>query len=410
MLITLTAKLKLKDITDVIANEFEETFANYINALNYVSVKANGNEELMFSYVKLHNEVYYDIRKRYNLFSQTACSVSRTVCARYKTLRTNGQLVKKSGKPNIPTFKKKDLDLVYNKDYTIDPFNGIIRISTNNGKITVPFYTKGNERYLDGTWQFGQAKLKHYRNNYFLFVSDSKELTEAHEPNINSYLIENFGIDINGNEIESLTNEQYFIKTNTDCNFSNVIGIDVGLNFIATIYDGKKTLFFNGKQIKNKRAHYKCLRRQLQIKNTKSSKRRLKALEARENRYVNNINHCITKALVLDYPNSLFVVEDLSNVRDALAKVKHKDRYYMVSWPYADFFNKLEYKASLNGSKLIKTNPRNTSRRCPKCMYIDKLNRDRKTHSFHCLKCGYNSNDDRVGAMNLYINGKKLLD
>ena len=82
MLITLTAKLKLKDITDVIANEFEETFANYINALNYVSIKANGNEELMFSYVKLHNEVYYDIRKRYNLFSQTACSVSRTVCAR----------------------------------------------------------------------------------------------------------------------------------------------------------------------------------------------------------------------------------------------------------------------------------------------------------------------------------------
>ena len=39
MLITLTAKLKLKDITDVIANEFEETFANYINALNYVSVR-----------------------------------------------------------------------------------------------------------------------------------------------------------------------------------------------------------------------------------------------------------------------------------------------------------------------------------------------------------------------------------
>ena len=146
MLITLTAKLKLKDITDVIANEFEETFANYINALNYASVKANGNEELMFSYVKLHNEVYYDIRKRYNLFSQTACNVARTVCARYKTLRTNGQLVKKSGKPNIPTFKKKDLDLVSGADYKINIKNNTVRISTNNGRITVPFYTISNQR------------------------------------------------------------------------------------------------------------------------------------------------------------------------------------------------------------------------------------------------------------------------
>ena len=41
-----------------------------------------------------------------------------------------------------------------------------------------------------------------------------------------------------------------------------------------------------------------------------------------------------------------------------------------------------------------------TSQRCPKCGYIDKKNRNHKSHIFRC-KCGYCSNDDRVGAMNI---------
>jgi transposase len=36
---------------------------------------------------------------------------------------------------------------------------------------------------------------------------------------------------------------------------------------------------------------------------------------------------------------------------------------------------------------------------------VHKLNRDKRNHIFRCRSCGYTSNDDRIGAMNLYRMG-----
>ena len=47
------------------------------------------------------------------------------------------------------------------------------------------------------------------------------------------------------------------------------------------------------------------------------------------------------------------------------------------------------------------TKPAYTSQKCPICGYIDKKNRDKKTNTFKCTKCGYfNGNGDKVGALN----------
>lgn len=43
-----------------------------------------------------------------------------------------------------------------------------------------------------------------------------------------------------------------------------------------------------------------------------------------------------------------------------------------------------------------------TSQTCPKCGHIERANRNKKTRSFECRTCHYRSNDDRIGAMNLY--------
>jgi transposase len=43
-----------------------------------------------------------------------------------------------------------------------------------------------------------------------------------------------------------------------------------------------------------------------------------------------------------------------------------------------------------------------TSQTCPKCGHVEKTNRDKKNHIFKCKTCGYTSNDDRIGAMNLH--------
>ena len=50
-----------------------------------------------------------------------------------------------------------------------------------------------------------------------------------------------------------------------------------------------------------------------------------------------------------------------------------------------------------------------TVRAKPACGHIEKANRNKKIHLFSCKNCGYKSNDDRIGAMNLYRMGINYL-
>ena len=125
---------------------------------------------------------------------------------------------------------------------------------------------------------------------------------------------------------------------------------------------------------------------------------------------MNDVNHCISKTLVQSNPEgTLFVLEDLSNVRCATERVRVKDRYVSVSWAYYDLEQKLTYKALKNHQLVEKVNPAYTSQTCPKCGHTEKANRDKKLHLFCCRSCGYRSNDDRIGAMNLHRMGIERL-
>ncbi len=179
---------------------------------------------------------------------------------------------------------------------------------------------------------------------------------------------------------------------------------------IAT-YDSKhKSGFVSGKTIKQKRAHYSKLRKELQMRRTPSSRRRLKAIGSRENRWMQDVNHQVSKALVENNPrHTLFVLEDLSGIRSTTERVRTKDRYVSVSWSFYDFEQKLTYKAKQSQSSVIKVNPRYTSQCCPICGHTEKSNRNKKIHLFACKNCGYQSNDDRIGAMNLYRMGINYL-
>lgn len=89
--------------------------------------------------------------------------------------------------------------------------------------------------------------------------------------------------------------------------------------------------------MKQKRANYSKLRKELQMRQTSSSRRRIKAIGGRENRWMQDINHQVSKALVKNNPkHTLFVLEDLSGIRNATERVKTKDRYVSVSWSFYD--------------------------------------------------------------------------
>ena len=89
--------------------------------------------------------------------------------------------------------------------------------------------------------------------------------------------------------------------------------------------------------------------------------------------------------------------------------MRRKNRYVSVSWSFYDLEQKLKYKAALNESSVITVDPRYTSQTCPVCGHTEKSNRDKKKHIFCCKSCGYTSNDDRIGAMNLYRMGINYL-
>ena len=128
---------------------------------------------------------------------------------------------------------------------------------------------------------------------------------------------------------------------------------------------------------------------------------------------MSDVNHQISKTLVENYgENTLFVLEDLSGVsfeESNLQKRGKKKRRELRSWAFYQLEMFLDYKARQKRSMVLKVAPHYTSQRCPVCGNIEKDNRDHDNHIYNC-QCGYHSNDDRVGAMNIYNLGMMWLD
>lgn len=364
MLQTITAKIQIVPNTIEEHNLLHETMTAYMSGCNYVSDSIFTTHNLVQS--QLNNMLYYDLRLKFNLRSQMAQSVLKTVIASYKAILENQKEWIK------PKYLKPHLDLVWNRDYSLNKKENLFSVNTLQGRIKVKFYNQGFEQYFTDNCKFGTAKLVFKHNKFFLHIPVTYETDE--------------------------------LKTSE---ISNVVGIDRGLRFTAVTYDSKgKTVFYSGSRLKQKRAYYKNLRKQLQKVGTPSSRRRLKNIGQRENRWVNDVNHCISKALVESNPEkTLFVLEDLTNIKAATEQVYIKNRYLCVSWPYYDLELKIAYKAVKHHQSVIKINPAYTSQRCPKCGHIDKANRNKKHHVFCCKNCGYTSNDDRVAAMNIQFKG-----
>lgn len=364
--LTITAKIQV--ITSETERELlNETMSVYRAACNYVANYIFQTHNL--KQISLNKVLYSTLREQYGLKSQMAQSVLKTVIARYKTILENqNEWIK-------PIFKKPQYDLVWNRDYSLT--QELFSVNTLKGRIKLAYFSEGMEKYFDSnTYKFGTAKLVNKHGKYFLHIPVTYDVPKTQLTDI-----------------------------------CNVVGIDRGINFLTTTYDSKgKSNFVNGKTIKQKRASYSKLRKQLQQRKTPSSRRRLKAIGQRENRWMHDINHQVSKALVENNPrHTLFVLEDLTGVRNATEKVRTKDRYVSVSWSFYDLEQKLIYKAKQNESTVIKVDPAYTSQCCPKCGHTEKANRNKKLHLFTCKTCGYQSNDDRIAAMNLYRMGINYL-
>ena len=360
----------------------------YRQACNFVSQYIFDNQ-FDLTYQSLNKKLYSDLRGLFGLKSQLAQSSIKTTIARYKTVKQ--QLFRKPYRykdedgdwQHIPKtlewlwnpifFRRPQADLVRNRDYSFVDDGQALSINTLGERTKCTFEGNHFAGYLDGSYRLGTAKLVELKGQWYLHIPVTKAVEDFQKKDIR-----------------------------------HVVGIDRGLRFLAVSYDEQgKTEFVSGKKIITKRHKFQEVRRQLQYKGTKSAKRKLKAISGRENRWMSDVNHQISKTLVQKYgKDTLFVLEDLAGVSFEESNLSRttKQNYELRSWAFYQLEQFLTYKAHENRSEVLKVSARYTSQRCPKCGTIRKENRNHHKHLYSC-QCGYESNDDRIGAMNIQLLG-----
>ena len=358
---TKTIQLKITDID----SDLVETMQKYSDGMNYVSEIVFQNGKVIPA-MKLQKMVYPYLREKIGLKSQVSCNIPRQVAGSYKTLLE--QIKCKKTKWQKLQYTPSSMTLSYKRDYTITEDSvSITTFSSGRKTYNIQNYDYAKE-YFKEPWKFTASKVtKHDDGDYYFHLTVSQKIEEP--------------------AIEEA---------------SNFMGVDVGINYLAVASTtDKKCKFFAGGEIKNQRNIYSKMRARLQSKGTLSAKRVLKHLTGKEQRFMKDVNHCISKSIIkfaVQEKVSIIGLEDLTNIRDT-TNVRKKQRYLHNSLAFRQLQGFIEYKAKQVGVLVEYVDPAYTSQTCNRCNHISKNNR--KGLRFHCEACGFEMNADLNGARNI---------
>jgi putative transposase len=168
------------------------------------------------------------------------------------------------------------------------------------------------------------------------------------------------------------------------CDDNGVMGIDLGINNIATTSTG---LMIEGRSRRHFKEQRAKVRASLQSRNTPASKRVLKRLSGREKRRITHENHVISKQLIENAQRhniGTIRMEQLKHIRDKTKTWnKHKNRL-MAGWSFYELQQFVTYKASSYGIAVELIDPAYTSQTCFQCLRLGSREKER----FLCLTCG----------------------
>jgi IS605 OrfB family transposase len=184
-----------------------------------------------------------------------------------------------------------------------------------------------------------------------------------------------------------------------------VLGVDLGIVEIATDSEGNS---YSGSQVKQVRRNLRNARQSLQRRQTNSAKKRLRKLSGRQARFVRNVNHVVSKAIVQTASASqkAIAIESLTGIRERASVFGKEMRWLLGNWSFHQLQQFVCYKAQALGIPVIEVNPRNTSRTCSQCGYCAKANRKSQAH-FDCQQCGYQTNADVNASCNIARLGRE---
>lgn len=348
----IVAQLKLLADNDACV-ALTETFRVVNAACNEISKIAF--EKKKFGKYSLQKLCYKRIRKEYGLTAQAAIHAIRKVVRAYKIDKKKLRVFKQHG---ALTYDNRILN------YNIE--NRTVSLWTVSGRIKKIPFACGQHQFDLLKYRKGESDLViagGIRGGFFLLAT-----CEIDEP--------------------------------TPDETKKILGIDLGIVNLATDSMGQQ---FSGKSIDESRERNHRIRKELQSKNTRSAKRKLKKLSGKQARFQKNENHRISKQLVAKAKgtSSSIAVEKLTGIRGRKT-VRKAERARLGNWGFHQLKTFLTYKAKRLGVAVIEVDPRNTSRTCTECGYCDKKNRKSQSE-FVCLQCGHAENADIVGAKNIAL-------
>jgi IS605 OrfB family transposase len=177
------------------------------------------------------------------------------------------------------------------------------------------------------------------------------------------------------------------------------LGIDLGQVNIAVTSD---EVIYNSKEIERNRVKAQTLRSNLQSVKTKSAKRHLKRLSGKQRRFQRDVNHVLSKRLVLNAERTKrgIALEDLTHIRKRTRVKGRENRARRTNWSFRQLRDFISYKAEMHGIAITLVNPAYTSQRCPVCGHVEAANRKSQSE-FRCKACGHTAHADVNAAKNV---------
>jgi putative transposase len=173
-----------------------------------------------------------------------------------------------------------------------------------------------------------------------------------------------------------------------------VLGVDLGIVNLAVT---STATFYSGRELTHRLREFEKVRAGLQQTGTRSAHRSLTQSSRRELRYIRDVLHRASNALIdeaLRYDCDVIVFENLTHIRDRTG----------ASWGHKLAFRTLyeyvEYKAEAAGISVKQVGSAYTSKRCAECGFTADENRSSR-NDFRCVKCGSEANADYNAAKNI---------
>ena len=321
--------------TPITSEALKETSACFAVACNYILKVAI--EEKTHNAIKLHKLCYTEVRKLFGLSANLAVRAIRRVVA---------CMTKLKGKRKCPKdFKQKSIDYDA-RIFSYQEVDETVSLTTTKGRIRIPMLLGGFQRKaLMGQNPTSATVINKAGIWYIHIVCEFKEIS---------------------------------------CSGDGVMGVDLGINNIATTSTGMQIKGSDRQQFKQKRA---SVRASLQSKGKQSTKKVLKKLSGYENRRIKYENHVLSKQLIEEAKRHNCGTIRMEQLKDIRAKTKTWNKHLnrtVAGWSFYQLQRFVEYKAAAVGITVEFVNPAYTSQTCHHCLKLGSRNGEH----FNCLTCG----------------------